>query len=174
MKFIVLYETKFGNTKLVAEKIAAGIKEIDPGEVLVDNIRNVNIASVSEYDVILIGGPTHFGTSTRTVNKLIDRLGKLDLSFKWIAVFSTYIKGDTGKGVMRMEERIREKVPDSKLISPGLSIDVGGIKGPVLKDELPKCIEFGRNIAGQLVSAVVSSALDKKDYSFQGTERIEV
>jgi hypothetical protein len=72
------------------------------------------------------------------------------------AVFDTYIKGDFEKAVKKMEKRINEKVPELKLIAPGLSIKVQGMKGPILEEELPKCKEFGKKIATQLKTWPVS------------------
>ena len=49
-----------------------------------------------------------------------------------------------------MEKQIGENVPGLKLIAPGLSVKVEGMKGPVAEGELPKCSEFGKKIAGQV------------------------
>ncbi len=49
-----------------------------------------------------------------------------------------------------MEKRINEKVPRLKLIVPGLSIKVADMKGPIVDGELPKCKEFGKQIANKL------------------------
>ena len=107
---------------------------------------------VAGSDALLIGGPAHFGGPTRTINRFIDTLGNLELKAKWIAVFDTYMKEDFEKAVKKMETRITETVPRLRRILPGLSIQVTGMKGPVAKGELPKCVEFGKNIATQLAS----------------------
>jgi hypothetical protein len=49
-----------------------------------------------------------------------------------------------------MEKGISEKVPGSRLVAPGLSIRVQGMKGPISVGELPRCIEFGNRIATQM------------------------
>ena len=49
-----------------------------------------------------------------------------------------------------MEKRISEKVPRLKLITPGLSVKVDGMKGPVTAGEFSKCKDFGKKIATQL------------------------
>lgn len=149
-KVIVAYESKYGNTKLVAEKIVEGMKEIGKIEVLLSELKEVDLNKIPNYDVILIGSPNHFGGPTRGVKNFIDKLGKISLEGKLFAVFDTYIKGDFEKAVKRMEERINEKVPGMKQIAPGLSIKVQEIKGPVLDEELPKCKDFGKKIANQL------------------------
>ena len=149
-RVIVAYESKYGNTKLVAEKIVEGMKEIGKIEVLLSELKEVDLNKIPNYDVILIGSPNHFGGPTWGVKKFIDKLGKISLEGKLFAVFDTYIKEDFEKAVKKMEKRINEKVPGMKQIAPGLSIKVQEIKGPVLDEELPKCKDFGKKIANQL------------------------
>lgn len=150
MKALVVYDTKYGNTKLVAEKIAEGMREIDGTETAIGDVKKVDLKKLASHDAILIGAPVHFGAPSRTISKFIDKLGKLDLGGKRAAVFDTYLKTDFEKGVKPMEARINEKVPSLKLISPGLSIQVKDMKGPITEGELPKCVDFGRKIATQL------------------------
>ena len=113
-------------------------------------LKEVDFKTIEQYDAILMGTPNHFGGPTRTAKKFIDNLGKLDLKEKVIAVFDTYIKKDFEKAVKKMEAKINEKIPGSKLITPGLSIKVEGSKGPILEEEFPKAKEFGKQIATQI------------------------
>ncbi len=149
-KVIVVYESKYGNTRQVAEAIIEGINEIQRIEAVLKEPKHVEPTEVLDYDVILIGSPNHFGGPTRGIKKFIDKLGKLPLKEKMFAVFDTYIKGDFEKAVKKMEKRINEKVLGLKQIAPGLSIKVQGMKGPILEEELPKCKDFGKKIANQL------------------------
>jgi flavodoxin len=150
VKVFVVYDTKYGNTKLVAETIVEGMREVEGIETAISDVEEVDLERVADYDAVLIGSPNHWGGPVRGIKKLIDKLGKLDLKAKWIAVFDTYIKGDFEKAVKKMEKRINEKVPRLKLIIPGLSIKVGDMKGPIVDGELPKCKEFGKKIANKL------------------------
>ena len=149
VKVFVVYDTKYGNTKLVAEKVVEGMRKIEGIETAVSDVKEVDFERVADYDAILIGAPTHFGAPSRTITKFIDKLGKVDLKAKWAAVFDTYLKTDFEKGVKPMEARINEKVPGLKLIVPGLSIRVNEMEGPIAEGELPKCIDFAKRIATQ-------------------------
>ncbi len=151
VKVFVVYDTKYGNTKLVAEKIVEGMKEVEGIETAISDVEEVDLEKVADYDAILIGSPNHWGGPVGGIKKLIDKLGKLDLKAKWVAVFDTQLGGNQfEKAVKKMEKRISEKVPGLKLIVPGLSIKVGGMKGPIVEGELPKCKDFGNKIANQL------------------------
>jgi len=147
----VVYESKFGNTKLVAETIIEGMNEVEGIEAVLRELKEVDLNKVIDYDVILVGSPNHYGGPTRSVKEFIDKLGKLPLKGKLFAVFDTYLgKGFFEKAVKRMEKRINEKVPGLKQIAPGLSTRVQGMKGHLVEGELPKCKEFGNKIATQI------------------------
>jgi len=150
VRVIVAYESKYGNTRLVAETIAEGMREVSGVETVLSELKEVDLSQLNEFNVILIGSPNHIGSATRGIRKFIDKIGKLNLEGKLTAVFDTYIGGDFEKAVKRMEKQISEKVPGLKLAVPGLSIKVAGMKGPIVEGELPKCKEFGVKIATQL------------------------
>ena len=152
VKVFVVYDTKYGNTKLVAETIVEGLREVEGIETAISDVEEVDLEKLATYDAILIGAPNHMGGPSRTIRKFIDKLGKLDLKAKWVAVFDTFLGGDFEKAVKKMEKRIGEKIPSLKLIIPGLSIRVDGMKGPITDGELPKCKEFGKKVATQLKS----------------------
>ncbi len=149
-KVIVVYESKYGNTKLVAETIIEGMKKVKGIETVLNELKKVDLNEIPDYDAILVGSPNHFGGPTRGVKKFIDKIGKLNLKGKLAAVFETYMGGNFEKAAKKMEKKINEKVPGLKLVAPGLSIKVQGMKGPILEGELPKCKEFGNKIATQM------------------------
>ncbi|MGZ4934754.1 MAG: flavodoxin family protein [Halobacteriota archaeon] len=150
-KILVVYESKYGNTKRVAETIVEGMQRVDGTETMLNEVKKVDRNAIPRYDAIVFGGPTHFGGPTRSMKKFIDKLSALPLDGKQFAVFDTYFKTDFEKATKDMEQRMREKVPAMKMIVPGLSIKVGDMKGPIAEGELPKCEEFGTKIAAQLM-----------------------
>jgi len=152
-KVIVVYESKYGNAKLVAETIAEGMREVEGIEAVVSQVKEVDLSNIPDYDAILVGSPTHIGEPTGGIKKFIGKLGKLPLEGKSFAVFDTYLLSKSFEQATRkLEERIRDKVPGAKLAAPGLSIRVNGTKGPISEGELPKCKEFGTRIATQMKS----------------------
>jgi len=156
-KAIVVYESKYGNTRLVAETIIEGMREVSGAEVTLNELKEVDLSQLADFDAILVGSPNHIGRQTRGIRKFIDELGKLNLEGKLAAVFDTYLGGDFEKAVKKMEKQITEKAPELKLAAPGLSIRVKETKGPIEEGELPKCKEFGVKIATQIKSLLSSS-----------------
>ena len=146
-RVMVIYESKYGNTRLVAESIVAGMSQVSGTETVLKELREVDLSQLTGFDVILIGSPNHIGGATRGIRKFIDRLGKLELAGKRVAVFDTYIGGDYEKAVKKMEKQIGKKAAAIKLAAPGLSLKVEGMKGPLTAGELAKSEEFGSKIA---------------------------
>lgn len=152
-KVVVVYDSKYGNTKLVAETIDEGLKDVSGVETVVSYFKDFNPEQAADSDAILIGSPNHIGGPTRGVKKLIDKLGESNLEGKAIAVFDTYMGKDFEKAVKKMEKRLGQKIPALSLAEPGLSVKVEGMKGPVAEEELPKCRDFGKRIASKITGA---------------------
>ncbi|MEM2889751.1 MAG: hypothetical protein QW358_00165 [Candidatus Hadarchaeum sp.] len=110
----------------------------------------MNLGDLHEYDAIFIGSPNHIGGPTRGVRKFVDELGKQGLEGKTFVAFDTYLGGDFEKAVKKLEKRIIEKIPRAKVLAPGLSVKVQGMKGPVSEEELTKAVEFGRMVAAKI------------------------
>jgi hypothetical protein len=47
---------------------------------------------------------------------------------------------------------VEKNLSNVNLISPSLSVRMNGVTGPIVDDELPSCVDFGKEIAGQLQS----------------------
>ncbi len=150
LKAIIVYESMFGNTLQVAEAIAESLNSIQKIETVIKTAKDVDPTEVLGYDLILIGSPNHMGGPTRGIKKFIDELGKIGLKEKKGVTFDTYVRKNVNKAVRKMERKIKEKVSGLELITPGLSIKVGGVRGPVLEEELPKCKEFAKLIIEQM------------------------
>ena len=146
MKALIVYDTKYGNTKKIAELIAEGINSVEGNEITINNVKDVDLNKENSYDMILIGSPNHVGSHTKSVKKFINKLLEALLKINSFAVFDTYLSKDFEKTVKKMEKQISERMPDLKKAAPGLSIKVEGMKGPITEIDLPKCKEFGINL----------------------------
>ena len=152
LKVFVIYDTKHGNTKLSAENILQGISDVRGIETSFGYANEIEVERVADYDAIILGAPNHMGRPSRTMKKFVDRLANVDLKTKYVAVFGTYAgkMRPVDRAVRKLEIMVQEKLPNLNLISPGLSVRVNGITGPIVEGELPKCYDFGRKIANIL------------------------
>jgi NAD(P)H dehydrogenase (quinone) len=80
-KILVIYYSRTGNTKKMAELIAEGIIR-ESVSVDVRDVKDVRPADLTGYEGILIGSPTYYGSMAAEVKKLLDDSvqyhGKLD------------------------------------------------------------------------------------------------
>lgn len=150
MKVHVVYDTQHGNTRTAAEKIAEGARLEGATAVTLD-VEETNPYAAAACDMLIIGAPTHFGGPSRTMLKFIEELRKAGVHGKTGAVFATHMKGDGGKTletiVQKLTEKRFKKDEGMKLVLDGLVVDAGEIQGPLSEAELAKCVEFGKRAA---------------------------
>jgi flavorubredoxin len=152
MKVFVIYDSKYGNTKNVAENILEGLKQVEGIEAAVGYAKEVDFQSLVCYNALIVGAPNHMGRPSRTMKKFIDTLAELDLKAKNVAIFGTYSgrKRPVDRAVKKLEIILGKKLPNLKIFSPSLSVRVKGVTGPVAEGELTKSKEFGNRVANQL------------------------
>lgn len=70
-KVIIVYYSRTGNTKKMAQLVEEGVKS-EKVEVLVKDASKMKAEELLSYDGIIIGSPTYYGTMTAEIKKLID------------------------------------------------------------------------------------------------------
>ncbi len=65
MKAVVLYESMYGNTHLIAEAIATGLRTTS-ADVTVAPVTHVEVGLLEGADLLVVGGPTHAHGMSRT------------------------------------------------------------------------------------------------------------
>jgi flavodoxin I len=71
MKTMVVYDSLYGNTEIVARAIGDAL----PGEVQVLRVGQVSLGELEAADLLVIGSPTHGALPTEAVQGLISRVG---------------------------------------------------------------------------------------------------
>ncbi len=69
---LICYYTRTKNTEHMAEAVAESAKEIDALEVEVKPVSEVKARSLLDYDAIIMGSPTYYGTMAAEVKQLLD------------------------------------------------------------------------------------------------------
>jgi menaquinone-dependent protoporphyrinogen IX oxidase len=67
MKVLVVYESMYGNTHMVAEAIAAGARGVAEAEAV--SLERVTPDAVRAADLLVVGGPTHVHTMSRPMTR---------------------------------------------------------------------------------------------------------
>jgi NAD(P)H dehydrogenase (quinone) len=80
-KALVIYYSRSGNTKKMAELIAEGMQK-EGLEVVLKDVKETQADELLAYDAIIIGSPVYYGTMAAQIKKLFDDSvafhGKLD------------------------------------------------------------------------------------------------
>ncbi len=104
----MIYDTKFGNTQKIAKVLADGI-EAAGIETDCRRVGDVDMSKLTEYDLLLIGGPTHVFGLSKPMKDFLQRLERIDIRGKKGFAFDTKLKsrfaGSAAKGIEKMLEK---------------------------------------------------------------------
>jgi flavorubredoxin len=89
-KAVVLFDTQYGNTEKIAKALAKGIHK-SAIEATCFNINNVQIGTVTQYDFLAIGGPTHYRTASEPMKDFLEKLEQASLRGKHGFAFDTRV-----------------------------------------------------------------------------------
>jgi Flavodoxin domain len=167
MRTLVVYESWFGNTRRIAEKVAAALAPESEVEIV-----SVNdpLPSLVHVDLVVLGAPTHVHglSSARSRRSAIDQrgdggepgIGARD----WIdrlpphggprvAVFDTRAHKPellVGSAAHGMARRLHRR--GYELALEPASFFVEGTEGPLEEGELERAWEWGRTLASEVMS----------------------
>jgi len=174
MRVLVVYESMFGNTHVVADHISDGLRA--DHEVVTVSVAEAFDLVLDEFDLIVLGGPTHaHGVSTsasrKSARQMAGKDDQLDIEpdtrgpglREWIkaieghrhlsAAFDTRIDGSaafTGRASKGIDRRLRRYgfrqlvEPESFLVDKDSHLLVG---------EADRATEWGEALAGWLTAA---------------------
>jgi flavodoxin len=170
MRALVVYESWFGNTRQVADRIAAGLAhEGHVDLVTVDE----PVPSLDGVDLLVVGAPTHVHglSSKRSREGAIDQgaAGEPGIGVRgWIAAlpngaggprvaaFDTRVNkpallvGSAARGIVR---RLRER--GYSLAADPQSFFVAGTPGPLEEGEPERAEEWGKTLANEVSRSAV-------------------
>jgi len=75
-KMVIIYYSRTGNTEEMAGFIAEGASGRDDIEVKVTGVDDFDVNSLTEYDCIVMGSPTYYGSMAGALKDLLDRTVK--------------------------------------------------------------------------------------------------
>lgn len=72
MKVLILYYSKGGNTRKLAEAIAEGAGQVDGVDAVLRHTREVDRDDFVSADGLIVGSPVYFGTMAAQIKKILD------------------------------------------------------------------------------------------------------
>jgi len=156
MKGAVIYDTSYGNTKKIAETIAETLKESGIENDLFD-VKDIKKPSAKDYNFLVLGSPTRFGTMSFTIKGFLGKLKNEEWMNKPFAAFDTenpenIEKARAEKKEWSAAEKIAEKLREKKMnqLLPVLKALVLGMKGPLVEGEIERTKEYAKELATKL------------------------
>lgn len=125
MNTVVVYTSRYGNTKGIAEAIADGLRDRGPVQVL--STEQASSVSFETADLVVIGGPTEQHGMTESVAHLFDGARSSALRGKAAAGFDTRLRWPrflSGSAGARITQSLR--AAGARLIAPEESFFVRG------------------------------------------------
>jgi len=140
-KAIIIYETRSGNTEMMAKAIETGLKESGV-EVGLKKGARANADDLKDVDAIVLGSPTYVRALIAAMKTFLFEMDKVDLKGKIGAAFGSY--GWSGESIEILTETMKN-LAGMNVIEPGLRIN----RRPTEKG-LEECREFGKKIADEI------------------------
>ena len=156
MKGIVVYDSSYGNTRKIAETIVETLKESGM-EADLFYVKKVKKLSVKDYDFLVLGSPTRFGTMSFAVKFFLGKVKSEEWANKPFAAFDTEnpenieqarIQNKEWSAAEKIAKRLRDKKMNQLL--PVLKAVVLGWKGPLQEGEIERTKEYARELALKL------------------------
>lgn len=140
MSTLVLFDSNFGNTKLIAETVAA---ELGTQAVPLPSVGAVALAGV---DLLVVGSPINAWKPTEKTQAFLDGLGEGTLSGVKAAAFDTrvrlFIHGDASGKISRALEKA-----GAEIVARPRGFVVEGREGPLAAGELENATAWAQAIA---------------------------
>ena len=158
MKGIIIYDTSSGNTKKIAETIEETLKAagIESDLFYVKDVKKLN---AKNYDFLILGSPTKFGTMSFAVKGFLGEVKSDEWMSKPFAAFDTenpenVEKSRTENKEWSAAEKIAKKLKEKKMnqLLPVLKALVLGMKGPLVEGEIDRTKDYAKQIASKLKS----------------------
>jgi len=148
IKAVILYDSVYGNTKKVAMSLNRGL---EAGGLYVDSspIQDFDIEELKNYDMIGIGGTTHFHGASKQMKLFLKRIKHLKMVDKYGFAFETKadfrLAGSAAKRIIKYLKSMKLKI-----IYPTITGIVLGKEGPLQETTSDMMEQIGLNISDKV------------------------
>lgn len=156
MKYLVVYDSQFGNTKRIAESISRELQELGTGSaVKVQDIQDGDLAGLS---LLVVGSPTQKFSATAAIKNWLDDLPAGILNGVRAAAFDTrftqqmideigilaFFVSIFGYGSKPIAKKLARKGAEMIAIPQGFY--VADTEGPLLDQELERAAKWAKQL----------------------------
>jgi len=144
MNALLVYDSTYGNTAQIAQAIGEAIG----GEVLLAG--EANSADLNDFDLLIVGSPTHGGWFAEGIRDLLEASPALEgihvaaFDTRTVTIWNRILP--FGYAAPRIAQRLEEK--GGILLAPPEGFVVLGTKGPLREGELDRAADWAKGIVG--------------------------
>jgi flavodoxin len=146
MKTLVVYDSLYGNTKMIAQAIGEAL----PGEVEVLHVSEAAPSGLQVYDLLVIGAPTHGANPSPDVQAFLERIQTPALEGVKVAGFDTRMTNRLillfGTAAPKIAKALQEK--GGSLVGKPEGFYVRGGKGPLKEGEVERAAAWAKGLVG--------------------------
>lgn len=92
MKVLIIYDSAFGNTAIIAHAVKAAVKM--PHTSMIKLVIDTQTSDLKDADLVIVGSPTQGGFPTQDIKQFLDSLPEDILQGKYVATFDTRFSSD--------------------------------------------------------------------------------
>jgi flavodoxin len=152
MKSIVIYDTVYGNTEIIARTISENIQ----GASTLARVGDAKIPDLSSVELVIIGSPTQGGRPFASIRDFLAAIPKGKLQGIGVAAFDTRteVKGSFLKLVVRLlgyaAPRILNELQSKggRAVSLPQGFEVTGKEGPIIAGETERAASWATTLGG--------------------------
>ena len=155
MDSLVVYHSKFGNTKQLAEEIAKTFASEGNSRLL--SLEELSVADLQSADLVVIGVPTHRMNLPQAVKEKFSSLPRRILRRVPIAAFDTSYKMSRWLAPFTASRKVVSRLRrlGGKRIIPGETFHVVGKEGPLYRGELARASQWAEDVLSRSRKFVV-------------------
>ena len=146
MRTLVVYDSKYGNTKIIAQAIG----ETLDGEVEVRHVDNVEVPSLAEYELLVVGAPTHGANPSDPVKAFLEQVQPRALKGVKVAGFDTRMTNRLitmfGVAAPKIAKALEKKGGTPAGEPAGFYVKGG--EGPLKEGEVERAAAWAKGLVG--------------------------
>lgn len=145
MKTLVVYDSNFGNTKLIAEEIA---REFTPNVKTV-SVNQIDQNDLQQLDLLVVGSPINAWQPTRSILWFIYKLNQSKNKIAKVAAFDTRVRSFmSGNAAKKIAKAFSDR--RFQIIEKPQGFYVSGKEGPLLPGEVDRAKAWAKSIHQQM------------------------
>ena len=150
MNALIVYFSKFGNTRKVAEAVAEALQS--QGSVSLVPAEGLSLDLLREVDLVVAGSPTHRMNLPEPYRLILKGLPRRALRGKAVAAFDTSYKMSPWLARFTASHRLASGLRrlGGRMITGPMTFHVDGREGPLSDHELERAIGWGEELSRAL------------------------